>query len=465
MKYFLASGALALMLFFPWTVAADLPESGTNMPNCVEINDNFSRIEQLIVSGALRTANRVLSGQERAFSYDKQRPYSEYLDYTTNLIKSRNPQASRLCPIVTPTVEILTKQNDWPAITTVGDLIAPFELRRADHAKGILLIHGLTDSPFVFHDLAAHFYQQGFNVRTLLIPGHGTAASDLIDVELQQWQQAASYAIERAMIDFDQVYLGGFSTGGALILDYLMTHRLADNKVKGVFLWSPASKAKSDFAWLAKYVDYIPFVDWLAKEADIDFAKYESFPFNAAAQVNTLMERIVGESADPQRIRADIPLFVVASEHDQTIATEATLALIQAWHDPIIKKHTDLDTIIYYGDPNRVNANLPSSVNIIVPSCTKGELCQSVFDVAHTAPTNSPANAHYGVNGKYRNCSHYLTDMDKFSACKQAEEVIVGERTEQNLNRDKVLKRLTYNPFFDEMLVEINKFLAKTSTP
>ncbi|MEW6984260.1 alpha/beta hydrolase [Colwelliaceae bacterium 6471] len=465
MKLFLAAGALVLMLLVSGMVAAALPESGTNMPNCIEINDDFSRIEHLMASGELRTANKVLSGQEFSFSYDKQQPYRQYLDYATNRIKSRNPQASRLCPIVTPVIEILTKQNDWTAITTVGDLIAPFELRRADHAKGILLIHGLTDSPYVFHELAAYFYQQGFNVRTLLIPGHGTAASDLIDVELEQWQQAASYAIERAMIDFDQVYLGGFSTGGTLILDYFMTHKLANNKVAGVFLWSPALKAKSNFAWLAKYVDYIPFVDWLAKEADIDFAKYESFPFNAAAQVNTLMERVVRESTVPDRIIADIPLFVVASEHDQTIATEATLALMRAWHDPVIKKHTGLDTIIYYGDPDRVNAYLPSTVNIIVPSCAKGELCQSVYDIAHTAPTNSPANAHYGVNGKYRNCSHYLTDMDKFSACKQAREVIVGERTEQNLNRNKVLKRLTYNPFFDEMLAEINKFLAKTSTP
>ncbi len=30
----------------------------------------------------------------------------------------------------------------------------------------------------------------------------------------------------------------------------------------------------------------------------------------------------------------DIPLFVVASEHDQTISTEATIKLLNLWHSP-----------------------------------------------------------------------------------------------------------------------------------
>lgn len=60
-------------------------------------------------------------------------------------------------------------------------------------------------------------------------------------------------------------------------------------------MWSPASKAKSDLAWLAQYIDGIPFVDWLDLDADIDFAKYESFPYNAAAQVHSLMNLVVGK--------------------------------------------------------------------------------------------------------------------------------------------------------------------------
>ena len=375
----------------------------------------------------------------------------------------KNPQGERPCPIVSPTTRVLAKQNKWPEQGRVSDLVAPFELSQENNNKGILLLHGLTDSPYVFHDLAAFYHQQGFTVRTLLLPGHGTAASDLIDVDVEQWRTAASYGIGRMLLDFEQVYLGGFSTGGALILDYLMAREDVDDKVSGVFLWSPASKASSDLAWLARYVDAIPFVDWLGKEADTDFAKYESFPFNAGAQVHALMASYTGENARKNRTLHNIPLFVVAGEHDQTINTQATLALLNEWHQPNKRQRTSMDTLIYYGSKSVASSSLPDKFNLVVPDCLAGQLCQSVYDVAHTAPTNSPDNLHYGTKGKYRNCGHYQTDMEKFRQCKQGTDVIVGERTEINLNLDKPLQRLTYNPFFQEMLEEISLFLKKTS--
>ncbi len=47
-------------------------------------------------------------------------------------------------------------------------------------------------------------------------------------------------------------------------------------------------------SWLGLPVILIicPFVNWVDKDADIDFAKYESFPFNAGAQVHALMSEV-----------------------------------------------------------------------------------------------------------------------------------------------------------------------------
>jgi pimeloyl-ACP methyl ester carboxylesterase len=58
----------------------------------------------------------------------------------------------------------------------------PFEIRPAKNprtgptgkTKGILLVHGLGDSPGTFVDLAQEFAARGFLVRTVLLPGHGT---------------------------------------------------------------------------------------------------------------------------------------------------------------------------------------------------------------------------------------------------------------------------------------------------
>jgi len=425
--------------------------------NCINISDDHADISSLIDDGKYRYTKLADSKTAINFSYQVDSSYSQYIDYAMNEISRKNPRAEMPCPIVTDTYQQLAKHNDWSETPSVSQLIAPFELTNKDSNKAILLIHGLTDSPYSYHDLAQFFYQQGFTVRTLLLPGHATAPSDLLDVSYQQWQQASQYAIERTLKDFEQVYLGGFSTGGALIFDYLMQQQVASEKIKGLFMWSPASKAKSDQAWLAQYVDYIPFVDWIDLDADIDFAKYESFPYNAAAQVHALMSRIVGAEAMSNRFMHDIPVFVVASEHDQTIETKQTLLLIEQWQQVDNTHSSKQSTLVYYGD----KANVPSSANIKVevPRCLAEELCNEIFDVAHTGTTNAPSNPHYGVDGQYRNCGHYIKELTRYLQCKQSDDLVKGELTEANLSEHKLLQRLTYNPYYQQMLVSMGRFL------
>ena len=73
---------------------------------------------------------------------------------------------------------------------------APFELRpsgnhRVGHNKpyrrGVLLTHGLTDSPYFMRYLASFFQENGFRVMALLLPGHGTQPGDLLEVRWQDW--------------------------------------------------------------------------------------------------------------------------------------------------------------------------------------------------------------------------------------------------------------------------------------
>ncbi|MFT5758908.1 MAG: esterase/lipase [Alteromonadaceae bacterium] len=446
--------------------------------NCLTVD--YAEIVKSLEQGRYRFSrtNNNNDQQLPTFDYDDKQPFKNYLAYARQLILQKNPRAQLPCPINNEVHKLLAQQSPQTNFTTVVDFISPFELSQKNNDKAVLLIHGLTDSPYVFHDLASFYYQQGFTVRTLLLPGHATAPADLIDVELTQWRKATNYAINRTLKDFDNVYLGGFSTGGALILDYLMANEESNketdktakqdvnnkmkDKISGLFLWSPASKAKSDMAWLAQYVDLIPFLDWVSKGADSDFAKYESFPLNAGAQVHNLMSELTaGNVVLPTKIKK-IPMFVVVSEHDQTIDTDVTLALVTQWHHAADKMAVNKDTVIYYGDKSKAKQQLSASINLVVPSCNKGELCANVHDVAHTSVTNAPSNRHYGLDGNYRNCSHYVGDMVLYKQCKTSDNVIVGEKTAANLQLDKPLYRLTYNPYYQQMLNEITIFLQKT---
>ncbi|WP_281560328.1 alpha/beta fold hydrolase [Thalassomonas sp. RHCl1] len=446
-----------VLAYNPLVLAAD--KAG----NCIAVHQDYTAIKQMIDDGRYRYSRAVSEQQLPEFSYQDGQEFSLYLKYAAKLVESAHPRAQLPCPVLTDTYKLLAQQNNWSATPVVSQLVAPFELRQEKTAKAILLIHGLTDSPFMFHDLANFYYRQGFTVRTLLLPGHGTAASDLLEVELAQWQQAAGYGITRMLKDFDQVYLGGFSTGGALILDYLQRQQAPDEKIKGLFMWSPASKAYSELAWLAQYLDYVPMLDWLDLDADIDFAKYESFPYNAAAQVNRLMQGLSKVKPKSQNRVHDIPLFVVASEHDRTIDTRATLDIIGSWQQG--SKHKAVaDTLMYFGDKKKAADALPASVNIVVPECGQNQLCQGIADIAHTAPTNAPDNPHYGLAGLYRNCSHYLGDIESYRLCKTGKQVILGEKTEENLNKTLPLQRLTFNPYYYQMLDLMREFMTETSS-
>lgn len=424
-----------------------------NTLNCINISSDLSLIETLTESGLYR--NLAKTKTIEVFDFSKNAPFSDYLLYAQAKIQTSNPKASIPCPIesiVTRTKNI-SKSN-----TVVSDLISPFELTAQNSKQGILLIHGLTDSPYVFHDLAAYFHSKNITVRTLLLPGHGTAAEALIDVDYQEWQQATQYAINKMYDDFESVYIGGFSTGGALILDNLLTSPKKIDKLRGVMLWAPASKAQSPVAWAAKFVDLLPFLDYSEKRADVDFAKYESFPLNAGAQVHALMNELQDKLQTTSL--PDVPLFIVNSQVDATIDSQATLDILSTWHNAANRQTQQLDTLFYFGDAISLS-ELPDSIHQIIPTCKDKPYCNHIIDVAHTAMTAAPANPHYGWQGNYRHCESH-SGSENYLTCKTTNEVVLGETTTKNLNEYTSLQRITFNPAFEEMKAAMTEFITTT---
>ena len=64
----------------------------------------------------------------------------------------------------------------------VPDWNRTFELIPAAPASGVLLLHGLTDSPYSLRALGRTLHAAGHHVLGLRLPGHGTAPSALLGV-------------------------------------------------------------------------------------------------------------------------------------------------------------------------------------------------------------------------------------------------------------------------------------------
>jgi esterase/lipase len=335
---------------------------------------------------------------------------------------------------------------------------APFELKpppgfppgqQKTYPRGVLLTHGLSDSPYAMRHLADFFQQNGFRVMVVLLPGHGTQPGDLLDVTWQEWAKTVAYGAYQLAGEADEIYLAGYSTGAALSV----YHSLRDNRVRGLFLFSPALKItrRAAFAKLHKLYSWlIPSAKWVDIKPDLDIYKYESFTKNAAAQTHTLIRQL------RRQLRGhclDIPVFAAASADDMTVDTSAILEFIKQ-----VCPHSSR-LVFYTTAPEKFPPDFPADklelMNSVVPE-------QRILSSAHTAIVMPPDDAHYGERGEYSNCSHYYpNDMERYAACiAHPEQDFQGEVTAKNLEAG-VMRRLMYNPHFAALEHSMQKFIER----
>jgi esterase/lipase len=177
-----------------------------------------------------------------------------------------------------------------------------FELAVDNPRGGILMLHGLTDSPYSVRALAEALHAQGFWVVGLRLPGHGTIPAELTRMKWQDWVAASDLGARHVR---DQIgpelpfYILGYSNGGALAVEYSLRVVNGENipRPEGLVLISP-ELALPTVASLAKFqlaLSRLPGLSKLAWESvmmEYDPFKYNSFPVNAGEQAYRLTERI-----------------------------------------------------------------------------------------------------------------------------------------------------------------------------
>lgn len=309
---------------------------------------------------------------------------------------------------------------------------APQEWRPGGQPQGgILLVHGLGDSPWSFHDLGAKLAAQGFLVRTVLLPGHGTQPSDMLDVTLTQWQSVVREQAQTMSREVPKVYLGGFSTGANLVLDYAYDH----DEIAGLVLFSPAFRSDSPYAWLTQWISWAR--PWLASPNDPlrplqTPVRYLNVPTNGFAQFyrsSVLAQKRLGQRS------YDKPVFVAITQHDSVLDTGYVLNTFdERFSNPASR-------LIWYGDSPAPAAKNP---RVLVRKDYLPEYRISQF--SHMGLLFSPDNALYGVNGKQRICwnGQETPDMQK---CLAGEPVWYSDWGHREAG--KIHARLTFNPYFE----------------
>ncbi len=206
-----------------------------------------------------------------------------------------------------------------------------------------LLIHGLTDSPYSMKALAESLHAKGFEVTVLRVPGHGTLPSMMTKMTVRDWTVAVRIAardVASRTPPNQLFYIGGYSTGGTLALEYALD-ALADPSLRRpdrVLLISPAieiTKLAALSNLLAVFsvlpIPQLQKARWQTVAAEYDPYKYKSFPINATRQVNKatkILQADLEKASESGRIARMPPVIAFQSVVDSTVGPDGVADIL-----------------------------------------------------------------------------------------------------------------------------------------
>ena len=334
--------------------------------------------------------------------------------------------------------DLENEQRDW-----IIEGNCAFELKPESKPairRGIIMVHGLTDSPFLFRDLAPMFRDQGFQVLALQLPGHGTRPGDLLHIRWQDWLDSLRHLLDLLAREVEELYLAGFSIGANLC----MYQALRDHRIRGLFLFAPALRINfmAPLACVMARASRVSRrVAWLDILPDRDYFKYESITnrsiCEAYRQLGALRQFLA-------LAELRVPVFVVASEADAVVDGSAILQWFAGLTVP--------RRMLYYG---AACPQVPANVRCIPDFLPE----QGIQSFSHMSMLQAPDNRLYGQNGAYNCCTHYYRmNPEKYRLCIQRKQQCLGEMFGESKDC-QIVRRLTYNPYFADLLEEIAGFI------
>ena len=368
----------------------------------------------------------------------------------------------------------------------------------------VVLLHGLTDSPYSLRHIAERYRDHGFVAIGLRLPGHGTVPAGLTDVRWEDWMAATRLAVREARRRVPgpaPLHLVGYSNGGALAMKYALD-ALEDPQLARadrIVLLTPMIGITrfARFAGLASLPAILPaFANaaWLSIVPEFNPFKYNSFPVNGARQsyrLTNALQTQIRRLARASRLGSLPPVMTFQSVIDFTVSTPAILTGLYA-HLP------DNGSEIVLFDVNRTlkfapllrqsayvavdrlapktpqsylftviaNASEDSDTTVersIAPGTLDAEIRPlnlsyppGIFSLSHVAipfPIDDPL---YGIQPDPHTKSEYGYNLATMEAR--------GERGALIVDQD-FLMRLPSNPFFSYLLERVDDAIGRPSGP
>jgi len=359
-----------------------------------------------------------------------------------------------------------------------------FELTARTPAGGVLLLHGMSDSPYSLRALGEFLNQHNYWVIGLRLPGHGTVPSGLKSVTWEDMAAAVRLCMTHlaAKVGKDAIHIAGYSTGAPLAIDYALGALEGTQRPQpaSLVLISPAigiSPAAALAEWMGALAN-LPGLEkfaWTSILPEFDPYKYNSFTTNAGDQVHrltrTVARRVEATSASGP-ISKFPPTLVFLSAVDATVSVDAVIDnllehLAPDRHELVLFdiNRRSFNRTVLVSDPGPLtarlmdNANLPFSLTLLTNSTPESVNVvgrrkrpfskeastepmnfawpAGIFSLSHIALPFPPDDPLYGRHPPEKTDTIFLGQM-----------AIQGERGLLRISSDWLV-RLRHNPFYD----------------
>jgi alpha-beta hydrolase superfamily lysophospholipase len=206
---------------------------------------------------------------------------------------------------------------------------------------GVLLLHGLSDSPYSLRAIGQRLHAEGHTVIWLRLPGHGTNPGALAHASSDDWIAAVKVAM-RGLRDLlpenAPITLGGYSNGGALSVLYTLSaiYDKSLPKPKAIVLFAPMIGI-NPMASMTRLYHTVAVVSrnqkaqWSAINAEIDPFRYSSWPMNASVQawyVTQTVEKQLSQLQKSGRMNEMPPILAMQSVVDSTIVVPKLITVL-----------------------------------------------------------------------------------------------------------------------------------------